>query len=76
MISMSQENAEKILKAFETDDWMQKMEASRILRTVLKEQQLKPVAEVSAIDEYGPCFTWFDHWVDSVDVGTKIYAEK
>lgn len=76
MISMSQENAEKILKAFETDDWMQKMEASRILRAVLKEQQLKPVAEVSDIDEYGPCFTWFDHWVDSVDVGTKIYAEK
>lgn len=76
MISMSREAAEKILCAFESDDWMQKMEASRILRTVLKDQQKSPVAQVASIDEYGPCFTWFDHWVDSVDIGTKIYAEK
>lgn len=76
MISMSREAAEKILHAFESDDWMQKMEASRILRSALKEQSLKPVAEVSAVDEYGPCFQWFDHWVDAVDIGTKFYAEK
>ena len=67
MISMSQENAEKILKAFETDDWMQKMEASRILRTVLKEQQLKHATEATSVDD--PRVNWLDYWVESVGYG-------
>lgn len=38
------------------------------------EGEQKPIAEVTAIDEYGPCFGWRKHWAEVVEVGMKIYT--